>query len=119
MNNDLFRDQMEEQGWSEATIHIIDRDAQKVLEDKGRTGNEIYATTANVWRNAHGKYVDETIADRYHPSEYSLATQWQRAKATRGITGTATSVPTASSSSQQWSSSSSSSWWASSWWNQT
>ena len=114
--NGLFRSQMEEQGWDESTIHIIDKDSQKVLEDKGRSREEIYATTADVWRHVQGRDVDETIADKYHPSEYGQTQQWRRAKAQRGIIGTVTSGSSASSS-QRWSSSSSS-WWQNvkSWW---
>ena len=44
----LFRAQMEEQGWTSSTIEEIEKGALKVLPNKGRSREEIYQTTGRV-----------------------------------------------------------------------
>ena len=128
----LFRQQMSDQGWDDVTIKIIDRDAEApALEDRGRTRDEIEATTCKVWKNVQGRAVDLSLADEKAVGEYGASYQWKKAKNRRGITGVTYAkppdvdqpTPSSSSTASAWGSSSwGQDWWSSpstsSWWRQ-
>jgi hypothetical protein len=84
-NDTVFRQRMQAQGWTNATIGRIDSEAQITLQPGIRSKEQITASTATVWRHVGDQEVDLSVAPRYHMSQESSKALWKNAKKRRGL----------------------------------
>ena len=98
-NDEQFRGEMENQGWTGETIETIDQGAAEPGKEEGRrSGNEIQDSARYVYRGKQFAADDETWdkAHYYSVDEESEFRHWKKAKKGRGGGASQTSYPSTS-----------------------